>query len=265
MKLAISNIGWNQPEEERVLDLMRRHGFQGLEVAPSKVWSSPEHALEDEVRSYREQMREKGFSIVGIQSALFGHPELKVFDATSEATLAYLDKMVQICSWLGGKVLVFGSPKNRQKGDLSDDEMRERSHAFFKALGDMAQRHDVIIGMEPNAADYGADFLTHADATLQFVHDLQHPAVRIHLDTGVMQLNGEDVTQVLNNAAPMLCHFHVSEPFLKPFVLSDFHRHAAQALKQLDYDGWVSVEMVRPDSPLEELERVLQQVKEVYG
>ncbi len=41
MKLAISNIAWEAKDDELVAALMREHGVDGVEIAPTVHWPSP--------------------------------------------------------------------------------------------------------------------------------------------------------------------------------------------------------------------------------
>ena len=38
MKLAISNIAWETGEDEQVYALMRKYGYSGLEIAPTRFF-----------------------------------------------------------------------------------------------------------------------------------------------------------------------------------------------------------------------------------
>lgn len=38
MKLALSNIGWDAEYDRQVYELMKRHGFTGLEIAPTRIF-----------------------------------------------------------------------------------------------------------------------------------------------------------------------------------------------------------------------------------
>ena len=38
MKLSISNIGWLSKQDSRVYEMMKKYGFSGLEIAPTRIF-----------------------------------------------------------------------------------------------------------------------------------------------------------------------------------------------------------------------------------
>ena len=38
MKCSASNIGWRPEEDQRVWQLLKEYGYQGLEIAPTRVF-----------------------------------------------------------------------------------------------------------------------------------------------------------------------------------------------------------------------------------
>jgi D-psicose/D-tagatose/L-ribulose 3-epimerase len=268
MRLAISNIAWSNEQDGEILALMQKYGFAGLEIAPSKIWSSPANVAEHEIISYSQSVKERGIQPVGIQSALFGHPELILFSTEElrEQLYEYLTQMIKACSWLDGKVLVFGNPKNRQRGNLSLSEAEQIAVPFFRRLGEFASKHHVIIGLEPNSVDYGTDFMTNTDETLRIVEQVNHVGVQFHMDLGVLQSNNEPIARSIEKAMPYMCHFHVSQPLLKPFSANDAHLEAADALRRFGYNNWVSIEMLTgQENVLAAVEDGLREVSKIYG
>ena len=38
MKLSISNIGWEKKDDKAVYQFMKKYGFTGLEIAPTRIF-----------------------------------------------------------------------------------------------------------------------------------------------------------------------------------------------------------------------------------
>ncbi len=57
---------------------------------------------------------------------------------------------------------------------------------------------------------------TSARDTAHVVASVDHPAIRMQLDTGALTINGEDAESVLASSAPLVGHIHASEPDLIP-------------------------------------------------
>jgi D-psicose/D-tagatose/L-ribulose 3-epimerase len=142
------------------------------------------------------------------------------------------------------RVLVFGSPKNRQRGALALDEALEIACEFFRRLGVRAAGLGVQLCIEPNPADYGCDFIRTLREGAELVRRVDSPGFRLHADSSAMILNGEDAAVDLAAAFDCLAHFHISDPFLDPPSRhAERHRSFARQLRALGYAGYVSIEM----------------------
>ncbi len=270
MKIAISNIAWEPAEEKAIADCLVRKKITGVEIAPTKIWPSPLTADRRSVSAYRRFWEDRGIAIVAFQALLFGRPDLTIFHNREkrEETFRYLSRIIRLASDLGAKILVFGSPKNRFIGDQDRDQARQVAVDFFRDLAEEAQRAGTLFCLEPNAAAYGCDFILNAEEGRALVQQVAHPGFALHLDAGVMTLNGEPYEPVLANCFDTLAHFHISEPYLKRIGQgqTDHQRIAAQ-LKKLAYSGWVSIEMRNGLQPsnLASVTEALDFVDRYYG
>ncbi len=244
MKLAISNIAWSVQEEDAIAARLVAWGAQGVEVAPTRIWHDLSRAPAAEVTAYKRYWRDHGLEIPSMQALLFGQPALRLFQGpeTREQMLAYLDHALRIGALLGARVLVFGSPKNRQRGPLGLVEARQVAFDFFGRLGDRACNHGVTIGLEANPTDYHCDFLTTHQELADFVQALDHPGVVHHLDLGGVILSQEHPRDAVKALWP-LAHVHLSEPFLNGLGQhQEAHERLARTLLRRGYEGWVSIE-----------------------
>jgi sugar phosphate isomerase/epimerase len=247
MRLAISNIAWDTVEDEAIAKLLHGYGVDAIDVAPGKYFAEPVNATNEDIARVKNWWAERGIEITGMQALLFGTTGLNVF-GSAEAQDAMLQRLAAVCrigSGLGAERLVFGSPKNRDRTGLSDQEAMEVAVPFFRRLGAIAQSYGVVICLEPNPTCYGANFMTTSAETLQAVEQIAHPAVRMQLDTGALTINGEDPATVLHYSAALIGHVHASEPDLLP--LGDGgtdHAKVAQVLEQRLPNHVVSIEML---------------------
>lgn len=248
MKLAISNIAWSSGEDPVILPKLKEWGIQGLEVAPSRLFRSPGDATEQEISQVRLNLEAYGFGIVAMQSLLYGRPELELFGghSTRMTMMEYLKKMVDLGSSLGARVLVFGNPKNRLRRSLPLQDALEIAIPFFRELGLYAIERGVWVCLEPNAPEYGCDFLTHTLEAHRFVQDVNQEGFGLHLDTSTMYFNQENLDEVLQNCLPAAKHFHLSEPSLAPLSQGKVrYEDLARQLRAHNYEGWLSMEMSR--------------------
>lgn len=263
MRLAISNIAWDVAEDEFIARLLGRYGIDAVDVAPGKYFPDPASASDDDIKRVRAWWDERGMEITGMQALLFGTSGLNVFgsSAVQDALLAHLAAICRIGAGLGAVRLVFGSPKNRDRSGLSDQEAMAVAVSFFRRLGDIANVNGVFICLEPNPPCYGANFMTTSAETAQVVAQVAHPAIRMQLDTGALTINGEDVAGVLEKYAHLIGHVHASESDLLP--LGDGgtdHAKVHAALARYLPEQLVAIEMVATkDEPhIASIERALK-------
>jgi len=270
MKISISNIAWDDSEEEAAAQILKEKHMQGVEIAPTKIWPAPIEVPPENILEYRGFWERQGIAIVALQALLFGKPESTIFEneKVREQTFQYLSQIIRLGSHLGAKVLVFGSPKNRRVGDRDPDQVMEAAVEFFYRLGEVASTYHTRFCIEPNAAVYGCDFIRTAQEGQALVKRVNHPGFGLHLDAGIMTLNGEDYEQVLEECQEILAHFHVSEPQLGLVGEgATNHQRIADQLRKIDYRGWVSIEMrngLKP-SNLDSVNQALDFVLARYG
>lgn len=269
MKIAISNLAWNTEEDEIIAKLLRKTGIKGIEIAPTKVWAAANQVSPAEVDRVRNFWKEYEVEIIGSQAILYGQPKLVVFGSREvrRATLSYIKSVIELTANLGGKTVVFGSPKNRCVGGLERQKIQATAQEFFLAIGEIAKMNQVRFCIEPNPVEYGADFITNTNEAIKLVRTINHPRVMINLDISTLVLNGEDFKKSIKNAGTHIGHVHLSEPRLKPLKPRvRMHQTIAGALKGSGYQGWISVEMLPPkNNGLKKLREILTFVKAVYG
>ncbi|HEY8097160.1 MAG TPA: sugar phosphate isomerase/epimerase family protein [Methylobacter sp.] len=247
MRLAISNIAWDTVEDESIVELLHRFGIDAIDIAPSKYFPDPYKATGENIVRVKNWWSERGIEITGMQALLFGTTGLNVFgpQEVQDAMLQYLAAVCRIGAGLGAKCLVFGSPKNRDRTGLSDQEVVDVAAPFFRSLGDIAQSCGVVICLEPNPTSYGANFMTTSTETARMVEQIAHPAIRMQLDTGVLTINGEDPVTVLRDCASLIGHVHISEPNLLPLGEGGTdHNKIVEALNQHLPNDVISIEML---------------------
>ncbi len=247
MRLAISNIAWDIAEDTSVAELLSKFGIDAIDVAPGKYFPDPVNAKDEDISNLRRWWIDHGIEITGMQALLFGTVGLNVFGEgkSQEAMLKHLQAVCRIGMGLGATRLVFGSPKNRDRSGLSDAQAFEQAVGFFRRLGNTAQEYGVIVCLEPNPTQYGANFMTSSKETAQVVAAISHRAIRMQFDTGALTINGESPREVLESNAGLIGHIHASEPDLVP--LGDGvtnHQLMHKMLQQHLPDHVVSIEMV---------------------
>jgi D-psicose/D-tagatose/L-ribulose 3-epimerase len=270
VRIAFSNLAWTASDDAAAMRLLVDGGVTSLEVAPTRLWSSPLAQDADEVAAARATVEAAGMRIVALQSLLYQRPDLQLFgsDEARAGLHDHLVGMADLAAGLGATRLVFGSPGNRRRGDVPVEQADEIGTAFFGELGRAAAERGVCFVIEANPVQYRCDWLTDAVASTAFVRAVDSPGVRLHLDTACMALAGDDAPARVREGADLLAHVHASAPQLGE-VGPDGpveHDDIAAALREVAYEGHVSVEMLaQPDDTLPAVGRAVEHIRRTYG
>ncbi|WP_422347344.1 sugar phosphate isomerase/epimerase family protein [Stenotrophomonas sp. DR009] len=267
MSISISNIAWNPDEDGAVAQLLGDLCVHHIDVAPSKYFPAPAEASDAAISRVRGSWEALGIRIIGMQSLLFGTAGLNVF-APADVQLRMLEHLrhvFRIGSGLGATRAVFGSPRNRDRGSMSLRQANEVGAEFFHRLGEAARLEGITLCLEPNPECYGANFMTHTEATAEVVRMTGHAHIRMQFDTGSIFINNEDPAELLARHADIIGHVHLSEPGLSPLGASGTdHASMAAALNQYMHDAPLTIEMLRPANGVAGLKSPLQFVLDHY-
>ena len=268
-RLSASNIAWDPKDDDAVAEVLRAHGFTGVEVAPTKRWESPIEATKKEIAAYRAEWEKRGLKVVAMQALLFGRADLQLFGSPTvrRALREYMMGLIEMAHGLGAHALVFGSPKNRKRGKLSLAEANEIACEFFRELGAMAASRGCVICIEPNPPSYDCDFINTTAEAVALCEAIASRGVKVNGDLGAIVTLGEDPAATLTAANGWLGHFHTSEPELAEVTDGPHQGKAATTLRTLKYGGWISVEMRAPSAgpAVDAIARAAERVGRIYG
>src|SRR5262249_10884654 len=159
-------------------------GVTGVEIAPTKWHGSPLEATARQIALYRRTWEDRGQRIISLQSLLFGRPDLQLFGATQAKLGDFLRRMIDLGAALGAHALVFGSPKNRVRGDLGPVEAMAIAVDFFREIGEHAAAQDVVLCIEANPPEYGCDFVTTTAEAIVLCDEINNRGIGINGDLG---------------------------------------------------------------------------------
>jgi sugar phosphate isomerase/epimerase len=100
---------------------------------------------------------------------------------------------------------------------------------------------------------------------VRMVEAVDHASVAIHLDVACIQLEGDDAADAVKACAGRIAHFHATEPNLGDFSDPQMpHGRVGAALREAQYDNWISIEMRRSEFPLASIEKAVNEVRGFY-
>lgn len=206
-------------------------GIKQLEISPYMTFG--ENYINKEL-SYFE--RWKG-EIYSMQSILYPHT-FNIF-TESKDFIEYMTKLLEICEYIGCKILVFGSPKNRR---ISNTFNYMEAIELFRKLSHIAFERGVTICIEPNSKKYGCNFINTLSEGYKFVNEVGNDSIALMADTGNMYLEGENLEDIFKYL-PKIRHIHFSSPDLGKLTQKINYCYLYNRLLKLGYPYRITIEM----------------------
>jgi sugar phosphate isomerase/epimerase len=247
MKFGICNETYQGLEFARVCDDIAAAGYDGVEIAPFTLADDPSALSENRAAEYGKVARAAGLEVIGLHWLLVKPTGLHLTtpdDAVRRRTITFAQHLSRTCAAMGGRIMVWGSPKQRNLApeDLYEDAMRRGADAM-REICQTAGELGVTIAMEP-LGPAETNFLNTAKEAIRFLDLVAHPACRLLLDVKAMSTEATPIPQIILQGKSRLAHFHANDPNLRgPGFGKMQFEPIAQALREAAYDGFVSVEV----------------------
>jgi sugar phosphate isomerase/epimerase len=246
MKFGICNELFENWPWEKVCDFASGIGYRGIEVAPFTLAERAELITPQRRAALRESAESRRLEIIGLHWLLVKPPGLYITHPDAGIrmeTARYFMELVGLCADLGGKVMVIGSPKQRNlmPGVKREQAMGYAAEVFTPCL-EQAQKRGVTLAIEPLGARE-TDFLTCASQAVELIERIGHPNFRLQLDVKAMSSEDKPIPRIIRESAKHLAHFHVNDPnLLGPGMGEIGYEPIIAALRAAGYGGWLSVE-----------------------
>ena len=270
MKFGVCNEIFQGWEIEAVMEYAAGIGYDGIELAPftlARTVTEVSPARRRQIRSAAERL---GIEICGLHWLLakteglnLNHSDSAVRDRTGK----YLCALVDCCADLGGKVLVLGSPQQRNiLSGVTPEQAWEWATGTVSDAVRRAEERAVVLCLEPLAASE-TNFINSAAQAIHFTQQFNSPAMQIVLDVKAMCSEPGPILEIIRQSWPHFAHFHANDSNLKGpgFGKVDFLPIAA-ALKEVGYAGYVSVEVFQfEEGPEAIATRSLEYLRKVFS
>jgi len=247
VRYAICNETFGSWPLAKACELAATCGYTGLELAPFTLAPLATDLSSVQRGEIRRTIARAGLDCVGLHWLLaqtegfhVAHPDA----AVRRRTVDYLAELARLCHELGGRVLVFGSPKQRSLlPGVTLAEAVGHIEDVFTRLVPVLETTDTVVALEPLSTNE-TDVLTTAAQTCGVIERIASPHVRLHLDVKAMSSEPTPIPEIIHASAAHLEHFHANDENLRGpgFGAVDF-APIFRALDEVRYGGWVSVEV----------------------
>jgi len=254
MRFAICNEMFEGWEVARVLRFAAETGFDAVEIAPFTIAQHATSVTPQQRKEIRRAAEQAGVAVAGLHWIFVGPEGLYLTSPQAETrarTAQYLRHLADLCADLGGTHMVLGSPKQRSLlPGVTHEQAMEYAAEVLRAAAPRLEERGVVVGLEPLAPSE-TDFLTTAAETRRLVDLVAHPQVKMTLDAKAMSSETTPIPEIIRASRGYVSHFHANDDTKRePGSGSlDFEAIAA-ALRDIDFQGYVSIEVfeIEPDA-----------------
>jgi sugar phosphate isomerase/epimerase len=247
MKFGICNEIFQGWRIDDAMAFAKRVGYDGIEIAPFTLAKYVTEIPGTERQRIRDYAARLGLEISGIHWVLvqaegmyLNHPDPSVRERTS----TYFCDLVEFCADLGGKIIVVGSPKQRNLiSGISMEQAWQWATDTFRDSVRRAEDRKITICFEP-LAPTETNFINTAAEAIRFTQQFGSPSMKIILDVKAMCSEEKSIPQIIRESSPNFAYFHANDRNLKGPGFGDvdfvpiFH-----ALRDVGYEGYASVEV----------------------
>jgi hydroxypyruvate isomerase len=245
------NISWLLPElpaGERPRALAEA-GFRGIEFGfPSSI----------DLESVEEARQEYGLEVV-----LFNQ-DVPVWDRWNRGYLSdpqrrdefrrRLDEALALASRLEAKKVML--PAGVELPDVHRQSQHELVVENLRYAAPLADQANVMLTLELiNSIDHPGYFLDTLDEAAGVVREVDHPNLRLQLDTYHLRMLGKDLPQAFQQNAPWVGHIQFGDfpKRCQPGTGSIDFPAVLQSIKAAGYRGYIGLEFVPKDKGLQAL------------
>jgi sugar phosphate isomerase/epimerase len=259
MKLAICNETFQDWPLDKAFAFAADCGYTGIEIAPFTLAASATDVTAGQRAEVRRLADICGLEVIGLHWLLAKTQGFHVTSPVADVrrrTAGYFGHLARLAADLGGRVLVFGSPQQR---GLLPGVSREQAMDFaadvIQAALPVFEECDVVLALEPLGPQETNFLVTTAEA-VDLAERIGSPHVRLHLDCKAMATESLPIPELVRRYHGLMAHFHANDPNRQGpgFGQLDFVP-ILEALGQVDYRGWVSVEVFDYTPGIERLAR----------
>jgi D-psicose/D-tagatose/L-ribulose 3-epimerase len=222
-------------------------GYDGVEIAPFTLAESVDEISNHQRNEIRSAAERSGIEIVGLHWLLASpkglyitHPDESIYSKTRE----YFQSLIQFCGDLGGRVMIIGSPMQRNILEgWNKSDCWNRMRATFEDSLYLAEKMGVFLCIEALSKDQ-TNIISTCDEARKMVQEINHPHFKTMVDVCSGSTEEVTVSQLIKDSGQDLYHVHVNDANKRGpgFGKTDFNS-VISTLREIEYEHYVSVEV----------------------
>ena len=240
MKYGINLYLWADDMHDSlmpVLEKLKRIGYDGVEV--------PIFDLDQtKWKLWAQRLDDLGLERTANTVIAPEHNPISAEGAIREAAYRHMQRVVDCCATVGSSILC--GPHQVALGvftgrGATDDEWK-RSTEHLRRVAEYAAGSGVVLAEEV-VNRFELYHLNTLDQGIRLVDEVAHPNCRLHLDTFHAHIEEKNTADAIRRAGDRIAHVHISENDRGvPGTGSVAWDAAFDALRDIGYDGWLTVE-----------------------
>jgi sugar phosphate isomerase/epimerase len=263
LNLAFSTNAYKKTTLEAAIDSIASLGYAGAEIMADVPHAYPPDMPGARVGAVKAQLARHKLTLSNVNAfTLFAlgdtyHPTWIEDDpAKRRQRIDHTLNVIRMTAALGGKTISL-QPAGPQD-HLTREEALSRYEAGLRECLPLARQLGITLMVEPEPGLV----IQHSHECVDFLNRVNHPNLKMNCDLGHFYCVEEDPAEVVRACAPHIAHIH-----LEDIKENRVHQHRVpgegamdwpgifQAIRDVGYAGWVTVELYPYESTAEESAR----------
>ena len=259
MKFAICNETFLDWPFEKAFAFARDVGYTGIEIAPFTIATNVFDISPARRAEVKKQAEDAELEVIGLHWLLAkttGNYLTTPDEAVRKKTSEYFEVLARLCRDLGGHLMVLGSPMQRNLlPGITHEQGIELAADCLKRAMPVIEDCNVKLLIEPLGPADG-NFLNTAALGVELIERIGSPHCRLHLDCKAMASESKSIPDLIRENRQVMEHFHANDPNRRGPGMGELDFVPIfEALAEIDYRGWVSVEVFDYEPGVEALAR----------
>lgn len=240
MKIGMNLLLWTgqvTAEQFPLLGKLKAAGFDGVELPV--FGGTPA-----DYKPVRAELDKQGLKCTTVTILNKETNAIDPSPAVRQKAVEWLKTVVEINHVLGSETVV--GPYHSAIGEFSGkgptDDEKKRSADVLRTVAESAKQANLVMAIE-YLNRFECYLLTTAVGAVELVKMVDHPSFKTMYDTFHAHIEEKDQASAIRTVAPVLGHVHISENDRGTPGTGQVNWDSAfKALKEIKYDGWLTIE-----------------------